>query len=53
METENGAKRCEDCSAEEVRSFQENASKRLSENLSRFLAQHPEELKKIEWSESK
>ena len=43
METEDGVKRFEDCT-EELELFRKNASKRLSETMSRYFSQHPEEL---------
>lgn len=47
METENGAKKFEDCSTEELKDFEKNASKRLSNTLSQYYTQNPQELKKI------
>ena len=44
METEDGVKRFEDCTEEELELFRKNASKRVSETMSRYFSQHPEEL---------
>ncbi len=47
LETETETKRFEDCSAEEIKAFKENASKRLSNTLSQYYTQNPQELEKL------
>ena len=45
LETENETKKFEDCSAEEIKTFEENATRRLSNTLSQYYSQNPQELK--------
>ena len=47
LETENETKKFEDCSKEEIKAFKENASKRLSNTLSQYYTQNPQELEQI------
>lgn len=53
LETENETKKLEDCSKEEIKAFQENATKRLSNTLSQYYSQNPQELEQIYRSETK
>lgn len=53
LETENGTKKFEECSKEEIKAFEENASKRLSNTLSQYYTQNPQELKQIYRSETR
>lgn len=46
LETETGTKKWEDCTEEEIKEFHENASKRLSNTMTQYYTQHPEELEK-------
>ena len=46
--TETGeVKAWEDLAEKEITRFREKASERLTENMSRYFAQHPDELKKL------
>ena len=47
LETETETKKFEDCSDEEIKAFEKNASKRLSNTLSQYYSQNPQELEKI------
>ena len=47
LETETETKRFEDCTDEEIEKFNESASKRLSNTLSQYYTQHPQELEKL------
>ena len=47
LETKDGVKEFKDCTKEELETFNENALKRVSETLSLYYTQHPEELKAI------
>ncbi len=47
LETETETKKWEDCSAEEIKRFKENAAKRLSNTFSQYYTQNPQELEKI------
>ena len=47
LETENGTKEFEKCSKDEIKAFEESASKRLSNTLSQYYSQNPQELKNI------
>ena len=47
LETETETKKWADCTDEEIKAFNENATKRLSNTLSQYYTQHPQELEKI------
>jgi hypothetical protein len=47
LETETETKRFEDCSAEEIKRFKENATKRLNNTLSQYYTQNLQEFEKI------
>lgn len=47
LETENGTKEFEKCSKDEIKAFEKSASKRLSNTLSQYYSQNPQELKNI------
>ena len=47
LETETETKRFEDCTKDEIKEFQENATKRLSNTLSQYYTQNPQELEKL------
>lgn len=47
LETETETKRFEDCTTNEIKTFEENAVKRLSNTLSQYYTQHPQELESI------
>jgi hypothetical protein len=47
LETETETKRFEDCTKDEIKAFNENAAKRLSDTLSQYYTQHPEEMAQI------
>lgn len=47
LETENETKKFEDCSAEEIKAFKENATKRLSNTLSQYYTQNLQEFEKV------
>lgn len=47
LETETETKRFEDCTTNEIKTFEENAIKRLSNTLSQYYTQHPQEFESI------
>lgn len=47
LETETETKKWEDCTEEEIKAFQENATKRLSNTLSQYYTQNPQEFEKV------
>jgi hypothetical protein len=47
LETETETKRFEDCTKDEIKAFQENATKRLSNTLSQYYTQHSQELERL------
>jgi hypothetical protein len=47
LETNEETKPFEECSKEDVQAFTENASKRLSDTMSRYYTQHTEEYEQI------
>jgi hypothetical protein len=47
LETETETKRFEDCTKDEIKAFQENATKRLSNTLSQHYTQNPQEFEKV------
>ena len=47
LETETETKRFEDCTTNEIKRFEENAKKRLSNTLSQYYTQHPTEFERI------
>ena len=47
LETETETKRFEDCTKDEIKAFQENATKRLSNTLSQYYTQNPQEFEKV------
>ncbi len=47
LETETETKKWEDCTKEEIERFNDNALKRLSNTLSQYYTQNPQELEKI------
>ena len=47
LETETETKKFEDCTKDEIKAFQENATKRLSNTLSQYYTQHPQELERL------
>ena len=44
LETENEVMKFEDCTKEEIKTFKDNASKRLSNTLSQYYSQNLQEL---------
>ena len=47
LETETETKRFEDCTKDEIKAFKENATKRLSDTLSQYYTQNPQEFEKV------
>ena len=47
LETDTEVKKWEDCTKEEIKKFNDNATKRLGNTLSQYYIQHPKELKEI------
>ena len=47
LETETETKRFEDCTTNEIKKFEENATKRLSNTLSQYYTQHQKEFECI------
>jgi vacuolar-type H+-ATPase subunit E/Vma4 len=47
LEAETETKRFEDCAANEIKKFEENATKRLSSTLSQYYTQHQKEFECI------
>ena len=47
LETETETKRFEDCTKNEIKEFEENATKRLSSTLSQYYTQHQKEFERI------
>ena len=47
LETGKEAKKFEDCTKEEIKEFEKNASKRMSNTLSMYYTQNPQELQRI------
>ena len=47
LETETETKRFEDCTKDEIKAFQENATKRLSNTLSQYYTQNPQEFERL------
>lgn len=48
LETETETKNFEDCTTNEIKTFEENATKRLSNTLSQYYTQHKKEYECIE-----
>ena len=47
LETESGAKKLTDCTEQEIKAFKESASKRLSNTLSQYYTQNPQEFERV------
>ena len=47
LETETETKKFEDCTSKEIKKFEENATKRLSNTLSQYYTQHQKEFEGI------
>ncbi len=47
LETETETKAFEDCTTDEIKKFEENATKRLSNTLSQYYTQHPKEFESV------